>query len=1139
MADFLDESNACSFNLLRIVSRGNAIIAELLRLSEMVPSVFKADSKQEFAKYSEIIFDFAYFKNTDFYESRIESNMQLQEKDDEFRENYIDILTRFYLAFESIHKYGFDLNRYIEDLEDGVYIQQSLESLLLNVDGKQLLCEALYLCGVMLLVVDQKISGSVRERMLVSYYRYSAQRSTSDSNIDDVCNLLRSTGYSPNGKRPPNYPEDYFKRMRMNQVYLSLVIGRLRSDDIYNQIAAYPFPEHRSTAMANQASMLYVCLYFSPDILSNQSANMREIVDKFFPDNWVINVYMGIVVNLIEAWDVYKAAKQALNNTLEMSSVKTQSQRHSSRILKLLPQIQQLLKEGALTEETVLDNVSKLINIIRECNVSLKWIMLHTTPNIENEINTATAKRCKQIKDIVYQEAKLNPSDVFTLLLFTAQLELKVKEIYKKLLSEKQSKWEKFKKESSERVNELAEVFSGSKPLTRIEKNSSLQNWLTELAKQIDSLDYANLAVSSRKTVQIIQAIDEVQELHQLETHIHVKQYFTDTKKFLHCMLKTANVKEDVLITLQIISDLSYAWQIIDSYTVYMQEGIKKDPTLVIKLRATFLKLSSALDMPLLRINQVGSDDLVSVSQYYSSELVSYVRKVLHIIPATMFGLMSRIIDLQTNSIQELPTRLMKDQLKQYAKLDERYEVARLTHAISVFTEGILMMKTTLVGIIKIDSKKLLEDGIRRELVQQVARALHNGLVFNTKNKQSELMSKLEALSQIMDGFRRSFEYIQDYVCIYGLKIWQEEVTRIVSYNVEQECNAFMRQKVLDWESVYQSKTIPIPQFPPLDNNSVNFIGRLARELLRITDPKLTIYVHPTTCWYDNKTHVEVTNIRLFSLLMKSIGTAGVNGLDRLLSFMIVTEIQSINKFIFQNVSRDKSWIDIFISFQSLLESNASNENFSPQLKSFYTVFIAKAKNWNFINDSLLKIGQMQIIRCNIAHELNTSCRFQSRHLAAALETLNEALLAELQINPEKLYTRDDSVLLYELSNYLEWTGFSDPMSKVYISSPSPPFIDIIVHILVVLIMSRLVYVKAIHGLSCKKSVDSCDGVPYICGVLTLLRQHHENHTTKFLFYCSKYINSLMEINAQSSRTNEIPNDAFNLLAFLDDFMRL
>ena len=33
--------------------------------------------------------------------------------------------------------------------------------------------------------------------------------------------------------------------------------------------------------------MLYVILYFSPDILHNHQAKMREIVDKHFPDNWV------------------------------------------------------------------------------------------------------------------------------------------------------------------------------------------------------------------------------------------------------------------------------------------------------------------------------------------------------------------------------------------------------------------------------------------------------------------------------------------------------------------------------------------------------------------------------------------------------------------------------------------------------------------------------------------------------------------------------------------------------------------------------------------------------------------------------------------------------------------------------------
>lgn len=45
------------------------------------------------------------------------------------------------------------------------------------------------------------------------------------------------------------------------------------------------------------------------------------------------------------------------------------------------------------------------------------------------------------------------------------------------------------------------------------------------------------------------------------------------------------------------------------------------------------------------------------------------------------------------------------------------------------------MMKTTLVGIIKVDPKQLLEDGIRKELVRQVAYALSRDLIFNPKAK--------------------------------------------------------------------------------------------------------------------------------------------------------------------------------------------------------------------------------------------------------------------------------------------------------------------------------------------------------------------------------------------------------------------
>ena len=41
-----------------------------------------------------------------------------------------------------------------------------------------------------------------------------------------------------------------------------------------------------------------------------------------------------------------------------------------------------------------------------------------------------------------------------------------------------------------------------------------------------------------------------------------------------------------------------------------------------------------------------------------------------------MFGLLANIIQLQTKQIKEVPTRLEKDKMRDFAQLDERYEVS-------------------------------------------------------------------------------------------------------------------------------------------------------------------------------------------------------------------------------------------------------------------------------------------------------------------------------------------------------------------------------------------------------------------------------------------------------------------------------
>jgi hypothetical protein len=99
---------------------------------------------------------------------------------------------------------------------------------------------------------------------------------------------------------------------------------------------------------------------------------------------------------------------------------------------------------------------------------------------------------------------------------------------------------------------------------------------------------------------------------------------------------------------------------------------------------------------------------------------------------------------------------------------------------------------------------------------RQISQALNSFLAFDTragrgKDPKAATERQLAALRDVLDGFRKSFEYVQDYIGIYGLRMWQEEFTRVVAFNTEQESNKYLRVRVLPDASVHQSRTIPIP----------------------------------------------------------------------------------------------------------------------------------------------------------------------------------------------------------------------------------------------------------------------------------------------------------------------------------------
>ena len=111
---------------------------------------------------------------------------------------------------------------------------------------------------------------------------------------------------------------------------------------------------------------------------------------------------MGVIINLCEAWAPYKAAHQALANTLDVSNIKNmvnhvimqmtlgqaylkyfinQAVYHGKQAGELVTLLRTTLKQGVLTDGHVTDNLNSLTNVVRSSNVTIRWLMLHTVSN--------------------------------------------------------------------------------------------------------------------------------------------------------------------------------------------------------------------------------------------------------------------------------------------------------------------------------------------------------------------------------------------------------------------------------------------------------------------------------------------------------------------------------------------------------------------------------------------------------------------------------------------------------------------------------------------------------------------------------------------------------------------------------------
>lgn len=255
-------------------------------------------------------------------------------------------------------------------------------------------------------------------------------------------------------------------------------------------------------------------------------------------------------------------------------------------------------------------------------------------------------------------------------------------------------------------LSRLSEEFSGDAPLSQVEKDESYEAYFQKLTKEVESLDYNDSTITGRKIQELIKALRDVEQFDVIDSSTSIKEHLGKVRDLLESLVRTVNIQETHLIAIDTISDMTYVWEFVHDFVPYMHLKIRNEPECVVRLRTVFLKLTSVLDAPLIRISQVSGGmesagrkkkgDLRSVAELYSSQLIQFVRKVMSVLPNIVFEHLRQIINIETIKMRDLPSKFEVQELKTFAQV--RVFFSFYTSVVFVFFYATLLCRLTLGG---------------------------------------------------------------------------------------------------------------------------------------------------------------------------------------------------------------------------------------------------------------------------------------------------------------------------------------------------------------------------------------------------------------------------------------------------------
>uniref|UniRef100_A0A1I8BMK5 Uncharacterized protein n=1 Tax=Meloidogyne hapla TaxID=6305 RepID=A0A1I8BMK5_MELHA len=912
------QQQQCLQNLHNFTIIGNCLVAELYRLSLTTPFDFL---NFQTSRFSKLLIDFSYFENRLSFEKFTGQTEEGRQLDEKFFDAFTPFLNSFARFIEQLYSFLTDFIEFVRFSREYANYWRELFTRFKCLDELEILsAQLLYILGLLLILFDFKFPAVIRERIFVAFYR---MRMDFEANkLEQLVNICRN-------RREPF--ETCLATLGINTQFINQMLQFLR------------FYKGPKTGWLENS--LYICLYFEEghQTLKNQFSIMRQLIDNYFNDRWILHFHVDFKVNLHEKWEGYKAANAALQNVRELWPISKLASTHLNIIRT------PSFPSGLLS----LEKFGEYKKMIDEFNTSLKWLILHSSPTANAKLNLSSIIQ----KDILLEALKK-----------LAHFEFKFKQAENYLRSNLIESIEKLKQRI---VNNLSQIIaflpnssSSSADSVNAKRTGRIVTWLESVLGSINQLE-TNSSDNDKAT----QLLENICTRISSVTFNHISSESIDKKQqnlILHHSLEVANSdlrrlqniyslnlknaddadKENSLCELT-DSSSTYLFLFVDDNCSLIEKLLREDP---LSVRLIFLKLAASV--PGLFIQE----STTKMPEVFSKRLLFFYYKVLEVklrlvvqsIPRAIFEEMNNLN--QYFSFDTQSVWVDKNRIEQFADLPRRRKLAELTYKISRLAMGIAQTCIKeLGGDVQINPRVLLSDGLCNELNKRLVTILSTDLPPANDNSSTSVFGQLERRRHIrLHQFRKAFLFVCEHVCIRnGIQIWAQQM-----HSVTRDCLA----RKLAFEQM------PSPTYGPSTAVSCSTlpemnVGRFFDFMLSITKPNLCIYNHSESTWRS----VSDKSLKFAYTGFAPLENWMLSGLATLTGLILHNEMNSITRKLSSKNFTDK----FFSNSRSITLDLLSIQKYFQQQNIPSTQFAIDG-NAKELFLSIAKIGQLFILLANL-----------------------------------------------------------------------------------------------------------------------------------------------------------------------------